>query len=146
MRYLWPLFIGLAGAASWVFGPSIYHQWMHGYGTACDVTVLGEASSPSGKWLAVTRWVDCSSIMAGSSVQVVLKPVRPLLPFLAPEEVAFERALQSRAGDNPLQIYVRARWDSDQVLELETVPSDDRCSGAKTVGEVRIVRRVSTLN
>jgi hypothetical protein len=118
---------------------------MHGYGDACTTKTLGEASSPSKRWIAVTRWVECSPT-GGSAVQVVLKPAHPLIPSLSADKVVFDRELDNRRGDNPLQIYVRTRWEGDHALELETVPCDDRCSLRDSVADVHISRRDSTMN
>jgi hypothetical protein len=106
-------------------GLSLYFKWLHGYGFACLAETLTDVPSPSNKWIARTRHVDCSGFAHSYAIEVVLVPNDAILPFLAPYRRVFVRDpdVQGILGVDR----VMTEWTNQDTLELETAPCRPSC-------------------
>jgi hypothetical protein len=104
--------------------PTVYSQWIHGWGDSCQATDRIDTPSPSGTWIARDRHVDCSVLAGGVTEEVVLLQTHPLFPFLAREKMVFSKDVSSPQED---RIFLQIRWMDDKNISLTTPACPKGC-------------------
>src|SRR5258708_3956183 len=108
---------------------------LHGYGFACIPDVVRDVPSPSGKWIARVRHLDCDVIAKDYLTEVVLIRGNTFIPALSKDYVVL-----ARDANYPDNVPVSLAWNGDHVLTIETpnCPSQE-CWTPENIREVSVL-------
>ena len=98
--------------------------WLHGYGFACIPEVVRDVPSPSGKWVARVRHLDCDALAKDYLTEVVLIRGDAFISALSKDYVVL-----SRDANYPDHVPMSLMWESDEMLRIETPDCPSRECG-----------------
>jgi len=89
--------------------------WLHGYGFACNPEVVRDVPSPSGKWVARIRHLDCDALAKDYVTEVVLVRGNAVISALSKDHVVL-----ARDANYPDDVPISLTRQSDGLLRIAT--------------------------